>query len=71
MAKIQEARDVTDDDSSVRTVTSALTQLARLLGRVAARQALSDGAPVTEALNTQLPIAFESLPIAFESRRRP
>jgi hypothetical protein len=42
MAKIQAARDIAEDDRSSRNGTPVLAQLARLLGRVAARQWLSN-----------------------------
>jgi hypothetical protein len=37
------ARDIAEDDRSSRNGTPVLAQLARLLGRVAARQWLSNG----------------------------
>ena len=53
MAKIEAARDIAEGDRSGRNGIAVLAQLARLLGRVAARQLLSNRATGGESASEE------------------
>jgi hypothetical protein len=54
MGKTSTARGAPRQAASIRSSSSALTRLAKLLGRLAARQALTNGAATMERPKTLL-----------------